>query len=689
MNPKSQSSKTNITSQIRFRRIAVLLVALATILIIALAVAKPMPKGREYASSIGIRLVRIEPGTFRMGSDQQTPLPDQVAGKPWRKYGDFDERPAHNVKIARAFYIGAFEVTNAEYEQFDPTHRQLRGKQGFSSNDDDPVVFVSWEDATRFCEWLSKKEVLPFRLPTEAEWEYAGRSGTTTNFYTGDNLPAVYLKNAVQSYYPPAEAVSAKVGQTPPNSWGLYDVHGNVEEWVWDWYGPYEAADQTDPVGRVSGDFKVTRGGSHSSEVFYLRTANRMGTLPEDKHGLLGFRVVLGPKPKTKPLPQPPLPLNQMNVRQTVPANLAEGPDPDKPYFCSPRVYVRIPPSSNGPLFSKHNHDPAIVECPNGDLLAIWYICNEETGRELGLLASRLRYGQQEWEEASPFWDAPDRNDHAPLMWFDGKDTIYQFNGMSAIGTYRGSLALVMRTSKDSGAAWSKARLIGPEHAWRQQPIESAFRAADGSIVIVADAHPGTAVIVSRDNGQTWTDSGGRAAGIHAGVVQLKDDRLMAFGRDWEGTQNINGMMPKSFSSDMGKTWTSIASPFPPIGSGQRPVLIRLREGPILFGSFAKSIMITDSSGRQREVSGLFGALSFDEGETWPIKRLITDDGPDREIEGGAWTGKFILGKRSAEPKGYMAVTQTPDGVIHLISSRNHYAFNLAWLKTPAPPDTR
>lgn len=647
--------------------------------------------GKEYTNTLGMRLLRIEPGSFRMGTDE--PLPNELARAPHQAAGDFDERPAHTVRISRAFYAGATEVTNAQYEAFDPGHRKLRGKLGFSRADDEAVVFVSWNDATRFCEWLSRKEGLPYRLPTEAEWEYACRAGTTTPFNTGRSLPEAWDKQNRAgewngpAWFPdpahtsPMDVVSLAVGRTPANRWGLFDMHGNVEEWCADWYGPYEAGDQTDPVGRADGDFRVTRGGSHSTPTYYLRSANRMGALPEDRSWYIGFRVVMGAPPATAPLPVAPPPLNRQNVGQdtSVPA----GPDPNKPYFHGPREYVRIPSGSLGPMFSGHNHDPAIAECPNGDLLAIWYGCVNEPGRELCILASRLRRGQEEWDPASPFWDTPDRNDHAPALWYDGKDTLYHFNGLSAAATW-GNLATILRTSRDSGATWSKARLINPEHGLRHMPVQSVFRTQDGQILLPCDAvtggNGGTAIHLSADNGETWHDPGGKIAGIHAGVVQLKDGRLMAFGRG----DSINGRMPKSLSSDMGKTWTHVAGPFPPIGGGQRLVLRRLKEGPIFFASFAKSIAVTDASGKQRNVSGLYAALSFDEGETWPVRRLVSDDGPGRQVAttDGA---PFTLSASSAEPHGYLAVCQARNGLIHLISSRQHYAFNLAWLKTPPP----
>jgi len=648
-------------------------------------------ESETIVNSIGMKMAPVPAGNFMMG---------QESG------GDFDERPVHRVAISKGFHMSATEITNAQYEPFDPEHRNLRGKLGFSKEDNEAVVFVSWNDAAKFCEWLSKKEGKPYRLPTEAEWEYACRAGTTTPYSTGDALPKEYQKNVGEIWFPDrarssgGQPVPLAVGQTPPNPWGLYDMHGNVEEWCADWYGPYIAGDQSDPVGRADGDFRVTRGGSHSTELRYLRSANRSGALPHDKSWLIGFRVVLGEMPKTAPLAVAPPPANQQNVKEQVPADLAKGPDPNKPYFKGPRPYVKIPPNSNGPMFSGHNHDPAIAECLNGDLLAIWYTCVKEAGRELAIAASRLRYGAEEWDEASPFWDAPDRNDHAPAMWADGKGTLYHFNGLSAAATW-GNLAVVLRTSTDSGATWSKARLLLPEHGLRHQPIESVFQTRDGSIILPCDAvtggSAGTAIHISLDGGQSWTDpgesrpqpkfaaglTGAWIAGIHAGVVQLKDGRLMAFGRG----DTIEGQMPKSVSADMGKNWTYSPSGFPPIGGGQRLVHLKLKEGPIFFASFAKELTIKDATGKDRAVSGLFGALSFDEGETWPVRRLISDDGPGRQV-GTTDDRPFTLSATSAEPRGYLSVCQTPDGVIHLIGSRQHYAFNLAWLKTPMAAET-
>lgn len=685
----------------------------AACLMVAGARPADTPNPTHYeTNSIGMRMARIEPGSFSMGQDaivpddltepltyfseamlrRKFPTGDGSRFKLWidhARRGDFDERPVHRVRISRGFRISAFEVTNAQYERFDPGHRALRGKNGYSKADNEAVVFVTWNQAKAFTEWLSKKEGKPYRLPTEAEWEYCARAGTTSLYFTGDHLPAVFQKNARHTYFDrPADIVPLTVGMTPPNAWGLYDMHGNVEEWCQDWYGAYAAGEAVDPTGRATGDFKVTRGGSHGTPLYYLRSANRMGMLPEAASWTIGFRVVEGEAPTTIPLPaESPRPFQQ-NVEQRR-ATLPEI-DPATPYFRGPRQFVKIPPHSHGPLYSHHNHDVAVAACPNGDLLAIWYTCVQERGRELAVAISRLRLGATDWDEASPFWDVPDRNDHAPAMWFDGKDTIYHFNALGIAGMWTPA-AGVVRTSTDNGVTWSKARFVSPEFDFRSMFAQTVARLSDGSIAVAADRSPKfgerspaqTGIWFSTDEGQRWRYKSGRMRGVHAAFIQLKDGRLMAFGRQ----EPVNGWMPVSYSSDLGKTWQTAASIFPPITGGQRAVLLRLREGPILFASFARDVRRFEPLPAKADIrwkTNLFAAVSFDEGRTWPVRKVLSDNLPDH----AAFTldhGRFRMSPVRSEPQGYLAITQTSDGLVHLLSSINHYAFNLAWLKQPAP----
>ncbi|MHC4636535.1 MAG: SUMF1/EgtB/PvdO family nonheme iron enzyme [Planctomycetota bacterium] len=661
------------------------LILVAVLLFAVNTYGSAMPKDREYTNSLGMKFVRIEPGTFQMGQIK-TPLDwdllPHTGGRGDRmdslRQGDFDEKPVHTVRISKPIYFGVFEVTNFQYELFDPDHKALRGKDsGLSAKDNDAVVNVSWYEAVEFCRWLSEAEGIPCRLPTEAEWEYACRAGTTTHYFSGDTLGEEYQKNQHETKC--SEFVSLGVGETPANAWGLYDMLGNVEEWCLDWYGYYKSGRRVDPVGYIDGQYRVTRGGSHGTQIYSLRSANRMAALPETRNWMTGFRVVIGEMPKGKPLPEPELPLHQQNVIQRNRAEASKGPNPDQPYFEGPRVFVKIPRGSYGPLFRTHNHDPAIVECPNGDLLSMWYTCDSERNRELGQAASRLRKGAKNWDQASEFFDVPGRNDHAPSMGFDGKDTIYHFTGVAHAGEH-GCMALAMRTSKDSGATWSKARLAMPEFNNDHMPSEPVLWLKDGTLAFAQDG-PHT-VWFSKDGGLSWSNPGGRIRGNHPSFVELDDGTFLGLGR----SNAIDGMMPKSISTDRGISWTYSASKFPPISGGQRLVLLKLREGPVFFASPAHSgIMITDSSGKQRKVYGIIAAVSFDGGKTWPHMRLVTDDGPSRAIE-GMNGGLLTMSQTYSEPLGYYAGCQSLDGVIHLISSQEHYAFNLKWLTTPAPP---
>jgi len=627
------------------------------------AAPQPMPAGKTYVNTIAMKFVLIKDGTFMMG---------QQAG------GDFDERPLHKVNITTSFYMAITEVTNRQYETFDPWHRHLRGRRGLSNKNDEAVIFVNWKEASEFCKWLSEKEGLPYRLSTEAEWEYACRATSKTAYYTGDRLPRAYYKNQQAKSEP--VPIDLTVAKTPANPWGLYDMHGNVEEWCYDWYGPYQAEEQSDPVGRADGDFRVSRGGSHNTKIEYLRSANRQGTLPQDRHWLTGFRVVMGELPKSKPLPRIKASLWAKDVNQQK-YDWSRGPNPKKPYFVGPVEYVKVPPNSNGPMFSRHNHDPGLTWCDNGDIFAIWYSCRRERGRELAVLASRLRKGSKNWDTPSPFWDAPDRNDHAPCLLNDGEGTMYHFNGLSAAANYKKNLALIMRMSNDNGATWSKARLINPVRGISNQPVASTLKTKDAALMFTSDwpwheAGRGCALWITRDKGRTWSTPGGRIAGIHAGITQLTDGRLMALGRD----SNIDGQIPKSVSADMGRTWSYQASGFPRIGGSQRLVLMRLRQGPLFFAAYAKNMTLTDARGSKHDASGLYATLSYDDGKTWPVRRLVTDGDPDhtaKTLDGR----EFTMNSTTAEPKGYTAGVQTPDGVIHLISSWNYYAFNTAWLK--------
>lgn len=642
----------------------------------------------SFVAAQGIQMVDIPAGHFYMGGMGE--------GE------DFDEAPVHRVEISRPFRMSATEITNRQFEEFCPAHKSLRGKDGFSTGDDEAVVFVSYHEAVAFCQWLSKKEGKTYRLPTEAEWEYACHAGTYFPFSTGDGLPAAYHKNlqTARTLVP----VSLRVAQTPPNAFGLYDMHGNVEEWCLDWYGPYGEEDETDPVGYRDGVFRVTRGGSHNTPERYLRTTNRMAMIPEDRHAQTGFRIVEAAYPSTQGKDAPPLPPNRQDVS---PVAYEWGSCGAEPVFKAPRVYVLPPADRNSSPFFSHNHQPAITWCDNGDLLAIWFSADEENGRGMVVLASRLRAGAEEWEPSSLFFKVPDRNMTGSALLNDGEGTLYHLNGVEASGDWQ-NLIMVMRTSRDNGVTWGRPRIIAPEHARRHQVIAGTIRTKEGWLVQACDAgpesHDGTAIHISKDGGETWNDpwdgsplpdfadggTGSTIAGIHAGIVQLSDGSLMALGRG-NSIPDSTGRprMPMSISRDWGKTWTYHATDLPPIDGGQRLVLRRLNEGPLLLISFTdhplrtpeadRGMVFPDREGNSYRGYGMYAALSYDEGKTWSVRKLLTD-GTERFLNGGAWTQFFLMDGTHSEPRGYLAATQTPDNLIHLLSSRLYYCFNLAWL---------
>ena len=388
-----------------------------------------------------VRMVDIPAGSFYMGGEG--------AGE------DYDELPIHKVNITHPFKMSMTEITNVQFEAFRPEHKALRGKNGLSLEDDEAVVYVSYADAVAFCEWLSRKAGKHYRLPTEAEWEYACRAGTYYLYNTGDGLPEAYRKN--QQTARDLKPVSLKVGQTPPNAFGLCDMHGNVEEWCLDWYGPYLPGEQNDPAGRTTGDFRVTRGGSHNTPDKYLRSGNRMAMIPEDKHAQTGFRIVESEFTPVATVAPALSSANQQEVNQT---NYTWKVVKD-PVFKAPVPYVLQPePGSGNPFFS-HNHPPAITWCDNGDLLAIWFSADEENGRGMVVLASRLRAGTEQWDRSSLFFKVPDRNMTGSALLNDRQGTLYHLNGVEASGDWQ-NLMMVMRTSRDNGQTWSAPQIIAP-----------------------------------------------------------------------------------------------------------------------------------------------------------------------------------------------------------------------------------
>ncbi len=251
----------------------------------------PVP-GKPFTNSIGMKLVYIRPGEFMMGSRDSAAAVASKTRNRDRKYF-LEEHPQHRVEITRGFYMGTTEVTKAQYRAIMDTKLSRKGK-------DNPVRLVSWDDAVEFCRKLSEKEGRTYLLPTEAEWEYACRAGTTTPFYTGETISTSQANyNGNQVYGSGTKGIYRKtriaVASFPPNAFGLYDMHGNVYEWCQDWHGEnyYAVSPTSDPQGPSSGKYRVVRGGSWLWGPGSSRSACRSGNTPSSRSGNGGFRVLL------------------------------------------------------------------------------------------------------------------------------------------------------------------------------------------------------------------------------------------------------------------------------------------------------------------------------------------------------------------------------------------------------------
>jgi len=240
--------------------------------------AYPYELNLDCGGGVMLTLVWIPAGTFMMGSP--TTEPDRNS----------DEGPQHHVTISQPFYMGAYEVTQRQYQAVMRTNPSYFKSSGL----DAPVETVSWRSAVGFCQELSQRTGLTVTLPTEAQWEYACRADSTTRFSYGDD-PGYTLLGNYAWYSDNSSSRTYPVGQKTPNAWGLYDMHGNVWEWCEDWYGPYESADVVDPQGPASGSARVVRGGGWHYLPRYCRSAFRSANDPAFAGNYIGFRVLLAP----------------------------------------------------------------------------------------------------------------------------------------------------------------------------------------------------------------------------------------------------------------------------------------------------------------------------------------------------------------------------------------------------------
>jgi antitoxin component YwqK of YwqJK toxin-antitoxin module len=375
-----------------------------------------------------------------------------------------------------------------------------------------------------------------------------------------------------------------------------------------------------------------------------------------------------------------PVPFCQSAVKQsTEEAQL--GPNPSVPYF-NVRFAMPTPPSYTNtnvsalvgldPEVFQHNHSPGFEIMPNGDVLAIYFSTQtgiSENDTSTSFVQSRLRYGSEEWDMPELFFKTKGCNDQSGLLWNDnGK--IWFFGGGRDISNY---VPFRIATSLDNGVSWeySIPQLDKPATNYTAQPINSAFRGSNQSIYFAmdgADAH--SFLFRSSDNGFHWNDMGGRTGGRHSVILPLDDKgSLISIGGK---NANVNGWTPQNYSKDWGATWSeSTAAPFPPLGTAQRPSLIRLASGNLLYvsDSYMHKKKIAPPEGWKYD-DNCFVAISKDNGVTWHIKPLPVQL-PQRH--------------RIGHPAlGYATVRQAPNGIIHILTTITlpclQYEFNEAWV---------
>jgi len=281
--------------------------------------------------------------------------------------------------------------------------------------------------------------------------------------------------------------------------------------------------------------------------------------------------------------------------------------------------------------------------------------------------------------------------------------TLYHINGISTDGKWT-KLSMSFRESTNFGVTWTQPVILKQNidalhlSGRRNQPQGEVTGNTEGDFLSFSDGAAlggsGSSINFSSDGGKTWEVRGLHGPpGVHVGSAQLDDGRILAFSRD-EG--KMFGTMPQSISNDKGQTWSFSKSEFPPITWIQRLVLLRLESSqpaldperlgrkPILLISFANEGMAgADAAGRAATIHGTYAALSWDDGKTWPIKRVLSDvKSGSKDYVMGPWSKKFTLDPTHGQPQAYWAATQTPDGIIHLTDGRLYYAFNVAWLIT-------
>jgi len=567
--------------------------------------------------NVSLEMVWITPGTFLMGS------------APGIRDAYPDEMPQHPVTLSHGFWLGKHEITQAQWKAVMGT-TPWAGRQNVREDDSAPAVYISWHDANAFAAKLHQATGKMFRLPTEAEWEYAARAGTDTRFPWGDDLAytaidahAWWRGNVLITQNRHARPVAA----AQPSPWGLHDMAGNVFEWCHDYYAPYTGGPTADPAGPETGDMRVNRGGSWCTIAGNCRPASRGHDKADAAYEDLGFRIACSPAPESL-------------------AALEAGAPVAQDVFVAGRDGVNT------------YRIPALLIAPDNSLLAF---CEAR---------------KESFEDASPTDLVMRQSTDAGATWQPMRFLVHGvgdeavMNPCAAIDRATGAIFLfclranpaepdhyrhVILTSNDSGKTWEgpldlDSRITNPDPSFVFGP-GIGIQMKSGRLVIPGysgvfdnDIKAGyfSRVLYSDDHGRRWT--------LGDKVPQFTDESQAVELIDGSLMLNMRGDMGKgcrgvAISKDGGQTWADFhwhdALPECPCQAAIA------RHAPDKEG---RTLLLFSNPDNQGEKFGVLERtrmtvrLSYDEGSTWPVKRLI-----------------------HAGPSSYSSLVSLPDGNIGLL----------------------
>ncbi len=587
--------------------------------------------------NVPLAVVWIPAGTFLMGqrANEQDAYPNK-------------ETPRHRVTLSQGFWMGRHEVTKQQWRAVMGTS-PWSGRAYVNEDDLSPAVYVSWEDAQAFIARLTAHTGRPFRLPTEAEWEYACRAGTTTRFYWGDDPTYEKINRAAWwrgNVFITGQKYARPAGLKPANPWGLYDLSGNVSEWCQDWHGYYGDGPVTDPTGPATAQHRVLRGGSWLTTGGQCRSSRRNHEPPSAIHSDIGFRVAAGAVAR---------------------------PEAGAPEFTE--LFVA------GAAGVNTYRIPGMLVAPDGSLLAFCEARKESQAdaSPSDIVLRRSLDGGRSWLPMQV------------LVRGEGKEAL--MNPCPVVDHTNNTIILLcdkankvrpdhhqhfQLASRDNGQTWSEPVAIGGRIANYDDRFNPGpgvgIQMRNGRLVI-----PGYTGEVNEETDEEWysrvlySDDYGRSWILGLPVPELSDECQAVELSDGTLMLNLRGNMGMScrgvaISRNGGQTWSSFRWDRALNECPCQASIVRYSLG----GRGEKSRLLFANPDNVGEKFGILERtrmtvrLSYDEGKTWPVKRLI-----------------------HAGPSSYSGLVRLPDGDIGLLleGGEKHrrewirfVRFSLSWL---------